>query len=344
MKLSITPLIKTARNNPGSDVFTGAWFAGRLQAAIEKALKNHQKEKDLVEEIRIRINQPLILRTGKTEYFISPAGEDCHEQESIRITKEDIDTTLEKMTFSSLYAVEEELRQGFLTLPGGHRVGLAGEVLLEKGSVRSLKHISALNIRIAHELEGETKLLQYLLDQEKDICNTLIISPPRAGKTTVLRMLIKTLSNGLPAIQLAGQPVGVVDERGEIAGIWQGIPAFDLGIRTDILDRTPKALGIAMLIRSMSPSVVAVDELGAPEDVRSLEDAVRCGVKIIATAHAGSIEEIRERKQINGLLEQKVFRRIVLLSRRKGPGTLEKVFDPLDNRAIYSAGGDQKCW
>lgn len=336
MKISSTPLIRPSRESSEEYLFFGSWFDGRLKTAIEKALINHHKKKEMVEEIRIRINQPLLLRTSKAEYFISPAGEDCSDSESMRITKEDIEVTLEKMTFSSIYAVEEELRQGFLTLPGGHRVGLTGEVLLEKGKIRSLKHISSLNIRIAHEPDGQTKLIKYLLDNEKNVCNTLIISPPRAGKTTILRMLIKAISNGVPSINLSGQSVGVVDERSEIAGIWQGVPAFDLGIRTDILDRTPKALGISMLIRSMAPSVVAVDEFGAVEDIQAIEDAVRCGVKILATAHAGSIEEVKERPQINILLEQKVFRRIVFLSRRAGPGTLEKVFDPVLTRDIYS--------
>jgi len=121
--------------------------------------------------------------------------------------------------------------------------------------------------------------------------------------------------------------VGVVDERSEIAGMWQGIPSFDLGCRTDILDRCPKAQGISMLIRSMSPSVIAVDELGSPDDASAIRDAVRCGVRILATAHAESVSELTQRAYMKDLIRDNNFERIVILSRSKGPGTLESIHD-----------------
>jgi stage III sporulation protein AA len=133
----------------------------------------------------------------------------------------------------------------------------------------------------------------------------------------------------MPEIGLAGQTVGVVDERSEIAGMWQGVSSFDLGCRTDVLDRCPKAQGLNMLIRSMSPSVVAVDELGGPEDAAVLQDAVRCGVKILATAHASTLEELQRRVYLKALFEHQVFERAVILSRNNGPGTIEGVYDLL---------------
>lgn len=288
-------------------------------------------KREFIEEIRLRVNQPLTLRTAKNDYFITSSGQIGSNVNSYLVTKEDLLNTLERMTFSSIYAAEEELRQGFLTLPGGHRVGISGETVVEDGKIRILRNISALNIRLARQPEVDVKfnLLKLLLDKNKNFCHTLLVSPPRAGKTTILRLLVKQLSEGLPSIGLEGQTVGVVDERSEIAGMWQGTPSFDLGCRTDVLDRCPKALGLNMLIRSMSPSVVAVDELGGPEDVAALKEAVRCGVKVLATAHAGSLEELLRREHFKEMLQAQAFERVVILSRAKGPGTIEGVYDML---------------
>ncbi len=285
-------------------------------------------KKETIEEIRLRVNQPLAIRTDKKDYFLTSAGQEGSKGNPYNITKEDLLKTLEKMTYSSIYAAEEELRQGFLTLPGGHRVGISGETVVENGKIRTLRNISALNIRLARQPAMDmTDLLFLLLNKNKLFCHTLLVSPPRAGKTTILRQLVRHLSNGIPRIGLEGQTVGVVDERSEIAGMWQGIPAFDLGSRTDVLDRCPKALGINMLIRSMAPSVVAVDELGGIEDVAALKEAIRCGVKLLATAHADSLEELRKREYIKELLSSGAFERIVIISRARGPGTIEGVYD-----------------
>ena len=230
------------------------------------------------------------------------------------------------MTQSSLYAAEEEMKQGFITLPGGHRVGITGEAIMKNGDVQTLKHISALNIRLAKAIAGGAELiLPKLLTKEGSIYHTLILSPPRGGKTTLLRDLIRNLSDGNHSLRLPGQTVGVVDERRELAGMWQGVPTYNLGCRTDILDGCPKRLGISMLIRSMAPQVVAVDELGHPEDVEAVLDALRTGVKILSTAHASNLVEAYQRSTLRALFELRVFERVVVLSRRKGPGTIEEV-------------------
>ncbi|AFV01468.1 Stage III sporulation protein AA [Dehalobacter sp. UNSWDHB] len=303
------------------------WFGERLGGMIRKAA-GALPDTENIEEIRLRINQPVLFRTGTREYFCTSAGQTGTKNLAYIVKREDLLETLEKMTFSSVYAAEEELRQGFLTLPGGHRVGLSGETVVEHGKIRIMRHISALNIRLARQPEMIIpELLGLLINQENTVCHTLLVSPPRAGKTTMLRFLVKNLSNGVPQLNLKGHTVGVVDERSEIAGMWQGIPSFDLGCRTDVLDRCPKAQGLIMLIRSMAPEVVAVDELGGREDAAALGEAVRCGVKILATVHAGSLDELQKRAHLRELLNRETFERIVVLSRANGPGTVETVYD-----------------
>ncbi|NLM20948.1 MAG: stage III sporulation protein AA [Peptococcaceae bacterium] len=320
-------MIKTASSIylPLQDI--SRWVADPIGKIVQEAFKNISS-KEIIEEIRLRVNQPIAVRTDKKDYFLPIKTLAGNKEQTYIVTKEDLVTSLEKMTFSSIYAAEEKLRQGFLTLPGGHRVGLAGETVVEFGRIKTLKNISALNIRLARQCEVEVSgLLVSLMNKNKNFCHTLLVSPPRAGKTTILRLLIRHLSNGLPQIGLEGQVVGVVDERSEIAGMCQGIPAFDLGCRTDVLDCCPKALGINMLIRTMSPAVVAVDELGGAEDIAAVKDAIRCGVKVLATVHADSLEELKKREHIKELLTNNAFERVVVLSRAYGPGTIEGIYD-----------------
>lgn len=281
-----------------------------------------------IEEIRLRTSKPLLLQGKDNEYFLDPQGKAVSIEKAYQVQREDLMQTLERMTQSSLYAAEEELKQGFLTLPGGHRVGVTGEAVLKQGQVQNLKHISGLNIRLALEISGQaSRILPRLIRADGSLFHTLILSPPRAGKTTLLRDLIRSLSDGVPTLSLRGQTVGVVDERGEIAGMWQGQPTYNLGCRTDILDGCPKAAGMSMLIRSMAPRVVAVDELGHPQDVEAVLDALRTGVSVLSTAHAESGEEAKERPVLKALFASGVFERLVILSRRRGPGTVESIFD-----------------
>lgn len=281
-----------------------------------------------IEEIRLRTNKPLLLLGNQNEYFLDSKGKMVSIERAYRVQREDLMQTLERMTQSSLYAAEEDLKQGFITLPGGHRVGVTGEAVLKQGKVQNLKHISGLNIRLASEILGQaSRILPRLIRADGSLYHTLILSAPRAGKTTLLRDLIRCLSDGIPALALKGQTVGVVDERGEIAGMWQGQPTYDLGCRTDILDGCPKAAGMSMLIRSMSPQVIAVDELGHPQDVEAVLDALRTGVSVLSTAHAASVEEAKKRPVLGAIFADGVFERIVVLSRRKGPGTVEDIID-----------------
>ena len=308
------------------------WFGKDIRSILEnvKAVDFHE-----VEELRLRVGQPLLVRTSDRDLFLNGEGGVSRPHKAYFVKQEDLACALERMTQSSVYAVEEDLKQGFLTLPGGNRVGVTGEVVLQSGQIQTMKHISSLNLRIAREASGRgIKILPWLLEPEGTLYHTLLISPPRAGKTTLLRDLIRLISNGVPQLGLMGLTIGVVDERGELAGMWQGVPTYNLGYRTDVLDGCPKASGMSMMIRSMAPQVIAMDELGHVDDVSALMDALRTGVRILSTAHASSFEEARNRPILAQIFAQGVFERLVVLSRKHGPGTVEGVYDLKTGRSL----------
>ncbi len=270
-------------------------FAG----SIRNQLLDANLDYDKLYEIRLRVGRPLFLTYDGGECFLRNRGEEPYV-----VTQEDLKETLEYVTGYSLYAYEEEIRQGFISVQGGHRVGVTGKVILDGGKIRGMKYISCINVRLAHEIQGcAEEVMPYI--QTKDwVAHTLIISPPRCGKTTLLRDIIRQISNGREGIP--GQTVGVVDERCELAGCYQGVPQNDVGMRTDVLDGCPKAEGMQMLIRSMSPSVVAVDELGREEDFRAVEAVIHCGCKLIATAHGNSLEDVLAQPFFQKLVEERV--------------------------------------
>ncbi|WP_040413374.1 stage III sporulation protein AA [Desulfosporosinus sp. OT] len=308
------------------------WFGNDIRSVLDniRGVAHHK-----VEELRLRVGQPLLVRTSNKDFFLNREGGVTSANNAYFVKREDLACALERMTHSSVYAVEEDLKQGFLTLPGGNRVGITGEVISQHGQIQMMKHISSLNLRIARDIPGRgLKILPLLLGADGTFAHTLLISPPRAGKTTLLRDLIRLISNGVPQLGLMGLTVGVVDERGELAGMWQGVPTYNLGYRTDVLDGCPKATGMNMIVRSMAPQVIAMDELGHADDVNALMDALRTGVRILSTAHASSIEEARNRPILAHLLDQGAFERLVVLSRRHGPGTVEEVYDLKTGRIL----------
>lgn len=281
-----------------------------------------------LEEIRLRLGRPIIFRIGQRELTADQEGRlSLKLREGYCITGEDLERTFQVLSQSSLYAWEEELRQGFITIPGGHRVGITGKGVLDKGLIRTLKDLSGVNYRIGREIIGcGDHILPYLLKDDR-VLHTLIVSAPQCGKTTLLRDLIRQISDGRPDLGWEGVNVGLVDERSEIAGMYQGEPQFDLGLRTDILDACPKAEGIMLLIRSMSPRVIATDEIGSKEDVTAINHALQAGVTVLTTVHGTSYEEILERPVLNELLSWRFFERVIFLSRKRGPGTLETMLD-----------------
>lgn len=303
-------------------------FSLKLRTMLSKVEFNYDK----LQEIRLRVNGPLIVIYDNKEYFVTGESQLVESDENAYIIlKNEIRETMEYISNFSLYAFEEEIKQGFITITGGHRVGIVGKAVLDDNKIKSIKHISFINIRLSHQIKGcGDRVMPYLLDDYNNCYHTLIISPPRCGKTTLLRDVIRQLSNGNG--RRPGMTVGVVDERSEIGACYMGIPQNDLGIRTDVLDCCPKAKGMLMLIRSMSPSVIAVDEVGSGEDIDAIEYVMNCGCKLIATVHGNSIEDIKSKPILGKLVKEKLFERYILLSNVKGIGHLDAIYDAHGNR------------
>lgn len=302
-----------------------------------------------LEEIRLRVNRPLMISLKNKDFFISKNGDIAFDlSKSYITTKEDIEKAYQLITDYSIYALEEEIRNGFVTLKGGHRVGLCGTTVLEKHEIKNIKNISGLNIRISKEKIGiSNKIMPYLVDNSKFL-NTLIVSPPQCGKTTLLRDIIRNLSNGMKKLNFSGFKIGVVDERSEICGMYQGIPQNDIGMKTDILNACPKAEGMIMLIRSMSPQIIATDEIGKNEDVYAIKEALNAGIKLITTVHGKNLEEVIRRDNLKYLLKQGIFDRIVILSNQPKVGTVKNIFDGKTNKIMTSyspkdRGGEIVC-
>ena len=235
-----------------------------------------------LEEIRLRCGYPVELI-----YYNRVEGlKEC----PISIQPGHIMETLNYITGYAIYAMTEEIRQGYLTIKGGHRVGLSGKTTLGRDGIHSIVDISGINIRVARQCVGCAERLLPYMRQGDSIYNTLLCSPPGMGKTTYLRDLIRLLSLGADCYQ--GLKVGVVDERSEIGASYQGKVQNDLGPRTDLLDGCPKVLGMEMLLRSMSPSIIAVDELGKEEEFLQLAKVRRQGVQVLGTMHGDSMDEL----------------------------------------------------
>jgi stage III sporulation protein AA len=281
-----------------------------------------------LEEIRLREGRPLSLVTSRGDVFLTPEGRTTADHRiAYRLGRDEMSRTFQLLSAGSVYALEEELKNGFLTLRGGHRVGLTGRAVIESGKIRTIKHIAGLNLRLAREIRGAADGIIPFLVHSGGIHHTLILSPPQAGKTTLLRDLIRQLSEGNPRLGLTGLKVGLVDERSEVAACYEGVPQKDVGPRTDVLDACPKAEGMMLLIRSISPQVIAADELGRQEDADAIMEAIHSGVTVLTTAHGASVEEVWRRPAFAKLAEFGVFQRAAVLSRSSGPGTIEKVLD-----------------
>ena len=285
-----------------------------LGKRIKDIMERRKISYDKLQEIRLRIGKPIIVIADNVEWVMREV-----------IEQEDFTETLEYICKYSIYAFENELKQGFITIEGGHRIGISGQVYVENGEVKSFKNISSMNIRVSHEVPQCSERILPYITEENGILNTLIVSPPRCGKTTLLRDMVKQVSDGNSYTK--GCTVGVVDERSEIGGCYLGIPQNQVGMRTDILDACPKSKGMMMLVRSMAPNVIAVDELGGAEDVHAMEYAMNCGCKFIATVHGKSMEEIRKKPLFESLIKERRFERYIVLGNSGRIGNVEGVFD-----------------
>ncbi|MCD8123956.1 MAG: stage III sporulation protein AA [Lachnospiraceae bacterium] len=268
---------------------------------------------DRVEELRLRVGQPLAVTMENGTSYLTAAGQlTARWEEALIVTETDLAETMEYVSSYSRYAYAEELRQGFITVRGGHRVGFCGKTVITDGKVRGPKYIQGLNIRVARQVPGCADAVYPLLYAE-GLCHVLLVSPPGCGKTTLLRDLVRRLSDG--SVNHPGLRVSLVDERSEIAACYQGIPQNDVGRNTDVLDGCPKAEGMMLMIRTMNPEVLAVDEIGARADLNALEQAVTCGCRVLATAHAGSWAELCSKPGLDRLLRERLFRHFVFLER-----------------------------
>lgn len=265
------------------------------------------------EELRLRVGQPV--------FILYPEGETPIA--GTHVTGDTLETVLEIASGASVHTVMEQIRHGFVPVPGGHRLGLCGTAVIQKGVLTNLRELSSLSLRVAREFPGIAAPILPRLWGENGLENTLVLSPPGGGKTTFLRDLIRLISSG------EGCPperVGVADERFELAGMVGGTPTLQVGPRTDVLSGCPKELGLILLLRGMNPQVVAVDEVTAPEDAAAMIGAVGCGVKLLATAHAANVADLRRRPLYRELLEEKVFDRLVVI-RGRGSGRQYTVTD-----------------
>ncbi|MDR5658200.1 stage III sporulation protein AA [Serpentinicella sp. ANB-PHB4] len=292
-----------------------------------------------IEEVRLRVHRPLMIYCNGKDHFIDVNGKTKESANaSYIVTKKNIENTLQFITNYSIYSVEEEMKNGYITVQGGHRVGIVGKVLLSKNEIKSMKEFSGLNIRISKEKKGiASSILKYMVNDKKEFINTIIVSPPQCGKTTLLRDIIRNFSEGVPELGISGQKIGVVDERSEIAACFQGVPQNDLGPRVDVLDACPKAIGMMMLVRAMSPNIIATDEIGRGEDINAIEEALLAGIKLITTVHGKTLDDILQRMYIGDLIKRGVFERVVVLSNSKGVGTIEKVLDGITLKELTKA-------
>lgn len=252
---------------------------------------------DDLQEIRIRVNRNTILKYCNEEVITDFIP---NENDMINI--------LHRLCENSIYSFQSQICNGFVTLYGGHRVGITGHVVMNNEKISNINYISALNFRIAKEIIGSSnKILKYVIDNGK-IQNTLIVSRPGNGKTTILRDLVRNLSN-------MGYTVSLIDERGEIAAMYNGVPQNDVGLRCDVLDNVTKSLGMKIAVRTMSPDIIVSDEIGTKEDIEAINYGVLSGVNGIFTAHGSSIMDIKLNENLNKIYEQKVFSRIIFLEK-----------------------------
>lgn len=297
--------IKRNKENMNIDGIS-RYFPKKVQELIKNNINDEELE--MLEEIRVRNNLPLILKIGQAEKVID-----------YKITTEDINYIFQKICENSIYSYQKQIANGFITVQGGNRVGIVGTAVLDgNDKVINFNYISGLNFRISRQIIGcSNQIVDEIFNGCGGIYNTLIISKPGIGKTTLLRDIVRNVSNGMPN-KFKGMNVTVIDERGEISATYKGIMQNDLGMRTDVINDIPKYIGMKMAIRSMAPKVIVADEIGNKRDSEAIKYAMCCGVKGIFTAHGASLEELEKNPEISDLLENKIFEKIICIKDREG--------------------------
>ena len=257
----------------------------------EHARKLKDRNLNMVDEVRICVNQPVLVRTQDSQRWVGSP-----------FTSEMVEDLLRRICHQSVYAYQQTLCRGYVTLDGGNRVGVCGTGLIQGNDVRNITQPHALVYRKARQISGCAEGLLGAVDS-----SLLMIGPPCSGKTTLLRDLVRLLSDRLEL------RVSLVDERGEVAAVLRGTPQLNVGKRTDVMTEVPKKQGILMMLRSMNPQWIAVDEITDPEDIKALEQASYCGVKLLATAHASSLSDLYKRPLYKNLMDRRIFSSVVVL-------------------------------
>ena len=275
-----------------------------------------------IEEVRIRVNKPICIFENGIE-----------EKLSYIASNEDLKIIFTRMSSFSAYAFEENIKCGYITLKGGNRVGICGRCVVENGKIKTIKDISSINIRFAKEAIGCSKLVMEHILSEDFINNTIIISPPKCGKTTMLRDITKNISNGYKGRM--GKNVSLIDERNEIASCYMGMPQLDVGIRTDVLEGCPKAYGIVMMVRSMAPDVIVCDEIGSEDDLNAIILAMNSGVKIITSIHGENIEDFYGKYIHKKSQEYSIFKKAIVLKNTIKKGVVDYIWDFSKDKKVY---------
>ncbi|MEG2276054.1 MAG: stage III sporulation protein AA [Clostridia bacterium] len=286
-----------------------------MPQSIRLCIMQH-KNIENINEIRLRANKKCII--------ISKNAEEITEY---TVSIKDILDILIKVSENSIYSIQNEINSGFVTIKGGHRIGICGEVVLEDmEKVKNIKNINGMNIRIAKQVKGASNKVMDCIIRNGAYENTIIVSPPGCGKTTLLRDCIRILSSGVESKNFKGKNVGLIDERGEIASVYRGICGLDVGSRTDVMSNCPKALGIDMLVRSMGIDIIATDEIGSVKDCVAINKAALSGVKLILTMHGDSLLDVTNHSEMNKLINKGLFQNIIILSKENGPGNIKNIY------------------
>jgi len=284
----------------------------KFKAAVRLLPENMRGEVSLAPRLCARAEE-IRLRSGRRVSVLLDEGELVTGTRPV--TPHDLERILEIATGASAYAARESIKSGYVTAAGGYRIGICGSAVVRNGESEGFRELTSVAIRIPREVTGISYGVLGEIVQNGRLGSALMVSAPGGGKTTLLRDMVRVISDGDAALNLKGMRVSLADERGEIACVHNGVPQRDVGARTDVLDGCPKAQAVMILLRAMNPQVVALDEITAPEDISAIKSCANCGVKILATAHAESMDDLRSRPMYADLLESGIFEYAVFIEK-----------------------------